>query len=128
MSSMKNLTKKLILIIDDSADNQDLLKVLLEAHGFEVQCASNGAEALSLLNILSILPSLILLDIQMPTMDGYSFRSEQVRTDRLKNIPVVIMTGNEDKDIQEKMHFPQGILTKPLKVDSIINTVVRFIQ
>jgi two-component system response regulator VicR len=68
---------KLILIVDDSKDNQDLLKLVLVSKGYSVHCASNGQEALVMLFELSILPDLILLDAKMPVMDGYEFRVQQ---------------------------------------------------
>ncbi len=114
----------LLLIIDDSLDNQVLLKMLFKSKGFQVHCAANGREAIDQLTELSILPDLILLDCNMPVMDGHEFRVEQEKNERIKYIPVVVMTADSDLDeIDENMLHPRGILTKPLDVSSIIKTV-----
>ena len=124
---MRKKSTKLILVIDDSQDGQILLKTLGEAKGYQVQCASNGQAALLMLRELSDLPDLILLDAQMPTMDGYQFRIEQKKDSRLKNIPVIIMTGDDDIKMNEKMIQPQGILTKPLHLNTLIDSLSHFL-
>jgi len=115
-------TEKFILVVDDSEDNQVLLTMLFESRGYRVRCASNGEEALTLLRA-SDLPSLILLDAQMPIMDGYAFRGEQERSNRLRDIPVLVMTGDEDENVSERMMYPQGVLVKPLQMKSVLNRV-----
>jgi CheY-like chemotaxis protein len=125
---MKTSDKKLILIVDDSLDNQTLLDLIFTSKGYEVHCASNGAEALLLLKELSILPDLILLDARMPVMDGYEFRIEQKKTDRLKNIPVLVMTGDTDLKMAHDMLNPLGVLIKPLQIQSVINSISMYLN
>ena len=115
-----------ILVIDDSPDNRDLLKLLLDASGFRTDCAPNGKEALSLMQNSSDLPKLILLDANMPVMDGYRFRIEQNKEDRLKNIPVVVMSGEHDLRMNERMNFPHSILPKPFNLKEIVGHVSAF--
>lgn len=117
-------SNKLILIIDDSVDNQALLKILLTVKGYKVHCASNGKEALDILTELSILPDLILLDSHMPVMDGHEFRIEQGKNPRIKNIPVVVMTGDDDELlVREDMMYPEAILLKPLHTKSLLESI-----
>ncbi len=116
---MTNTSKKLILIVDDSIDNQNLLELLFSAKGHKVISTSNGIDALSLLKELSHLPNLILLDARMPLMDGYQFRIEQKKNFRLRDIPVIVMTGDSDINMNEKMSFPDRVLVKPLSINSI---------
>lgn len=123
---MNSKSSKLILVVDDSTDNQDLLKMLLVAKGHNVYCVSNGKEALSLLSELSNLPDLILLDAQMPVMDGHEFRVEQCKNERLKDIAVVVMTGDTDEDLEEKMIHPQKILMKPLDIATLVDSISDF--
>ena len=120
---MKNNSDKLILIVDDSKDNQELLKIVLLSKGFKVHCASNGQEALAMLLELSTLPDLILLDAQMPVMDGYEFRIQQNKLERIKNIPVLVMTGDSDKSMNQDMNAPCGVLVKPLSVNTILESI-----
>ena len=121
---MENNSDKLILIVDDSADNQELLKIVLISKGYNVQCASNGREALEMLLELSVLPNLILLDARMPVMDGYEFRAQQSKNERIKNIPVLVMTGDSDERMGKQMNEPCGILVKPLRLNTVIEAVL----
>lgn len=117
-------SNNLILIIDDSVDSQALLKILLTVKGYKVHCASNGREALDILTELSTLPDLILLDSHMPVMDGHEFRVQQGKNTRIKDIPVVVMTGDDDELlIREEMMQPQGILFKPLHTKSLVESI-----
>ena len=120
---MKTSQKKLILVVDDSLDNQNLLELIFTSYGYNVHCASNGSDALLLLKELSILPDLIMLDAQMPVMDGYQFRIEQSKIARLKNIPVVVMTGDADEHMDHDMLGPLGVLIKPLQIQSVIKSI-----
>jgi CheY-like chemotaxis protein len=119
----KNAHKRL-LIVDDSRDNQILLEMLFKAYGYQVLCASDGQEALDILEDLDLLPHLILLNSQMPVMDGHEFRLVQKNTQRFKDIPVVIMTADDDlKKIEIDMLQPQNILLKPLQIKSVVQCI-----
>jgi CheY-like chemotaxis protein len=114
---------KLILIVDDSLDNQELLKIVLLSQHYNVHCASNGEEALAMLSELNTLPDLILLDAQMPIMDGYEFRIQQNKIERIKDIPVLIMTGDSDINVSRNMNHPFGVLVKPLGISKVIESI-----
>jgi CheY-like chemotaxis protein len=114
-----------ILIIDDSLDQQVLLRMCLEASGYEIQCTSNGEEALTLLNSGTILPNMILLDMRMPVLDGAGFRLRQAEDCRLKDIPVVIMSGDAGEN-QLILGFDRPhILSKPFTLSSLMQAVER---
>lgn len=114
--------RKHILIVDDSTDNQLLLKMLLEGRGYTTECTSNGEEALMLLNASAELPQAILLDLRMPVMDGMTFRGIQKKNARLKDIPVVIMSGNDDMDSVGKI-ANTPIMQKPLELSNVLEIV-----
>ncbi len=97
--------------------------MLLCANGHQVHCASNGKEALGLLTELSTMPDLILLDAHMPTMDGFQFRQLQKLNPRFRDIPVIVMTGEDDERMGDRMMKPHGILVKPLSVKSIVDSI-----
>jgi CheY-like chemotaxis protein len=115
-----------VLIVEDDADIARNLRDLLEGEGHIVTWAGNGAVALEQLRGSSELPSLILLDLMMPVMDGYEFRIEQEGDPRIAWIPVILMTA--DGDIQAKKYQigAQMHISKPLEIDAILEAVRRF--
>lgn len=116
---------KRVLIIEDSIDMQSLLKLILEGQGYLVECRSNGEEALQMLNSCNQLPDLILLDLRMPIMDGYDFIKLKKQISRFNDIPVVVMTGEDDSEGLSSSGQAHNILRKPLSMLSVIETVAR---
>src|SRR5579872_6621682 len=84
-----------ILIVDDHEDIRESLGEVLSEEGFRVALAANGREALKYLNDNDP-PCLILLDLMMPVMNGYEFRSWQRENTELARIPVAVLSGRED--------------------------------
>jgi two-component system response regulator MprA len=118
---------KSILIVEDAAEICSTMKELLETEGYEVTCAANGLEALRHLESTSALPDVILLDLMMPTMDGYAFREEQKKHPRLASIPVIVMTAATDPQARVKDLGTQGMLKKPFKdIPTILDSIERF--
>src|SRR5262245_16584762 len=91
VDQLSALHKKRILVVDDDQATRQGMACLLEAEGYDVAEAANGSEALSRLRG-EPLPTLIVLDLMMPGMDGFQFRSEQERDPALGRIPVVIVS------------------------------------
>ena len=82
---------KRVLIVDDIKENLYLLESLLKGYGYGTVTANNGAEALGL--GLKEPPDLIIADILMPVMDGYTLCREWKKDDTLKNIPFIFYTA-----------------------------------
>ena len=80
-----------VLVVEDEQDTRALLALVVSRAGYSVRTAENGREALDLLK--TIRPSLILLDVQMPVMDGAEFRQAMRRDRSLLTIPTVVLTG-----------------------------------
>lgn len=80
-----------VLVVEDEQDTRDLLALVVSRAGYSVRTAENGQEALDMLQ--TIRPSLILLDVQMPVMDGAEFRQAMRRDRSLLSIPTVVLTG-----------------------------------
>ena len=109
-----------VLIVEDDVDAREMLRVFLEDAGYATITAGNGAEALRVLQ--NRRPALILLDIQMPVMDGWAFRQRQLADARLADIPVVAITAFFDV---AKVTDQLGItcLRKPLDFDALVAEV-----
>jgi CheY-like chemotaxis protein len=118
-------TKLSILLVDDDADVRESVGEVLEEEGYHVTAASNGKEALRLLRDVKLRPDLILLDIMMPEMDGWAFRSEQQKDPDIASIPVVVFTAHgAPRDIARQLDAA-GFLKKPLSLDDLLSTIDR---
>lgn len=80
-----------ILVTDDEKDVVELLKFLLEKDGHQVITAHNGKDALAIAN--KDMPELILLDVMMPEMDGYTVQTNLLDNPKTKDIPIIILTA-----------------------------------
>ena len=89
---MSSLTQ-LVLVVDDSMLIRHTVCRYLEEHGFQVESATNGAEALEMLN--SIEPDMIITDLQMPKMDGRQLIDALKARPTTANIPIVILAGKK---------------------------------
>ena len=93
--------KRQILVVDDYEVNRKILSRILESE-YDVLTASTGAEALQVLNIRGTRISAVFLDIVMPVMDGYEFL-KRVRSDtKYSQLPVIVITQNDDPDSESK--------------------------
>jgi CheY-like chemotaxis protein len=83
---------KSVLLVEDDSLTRGAMRMVLEWEGYRVFCAANGQEALEMLR-RGERPTLILLDIAMPVLDGRQFREEQEKDPALATIPVVVVSG-----------------------------------
>lgn len=114
-----------ILIVEDDPALRGTVAEVLEEEGYDVDCAANGAEALSKLTELSI-PSLILLDLAMPVMDGWAFRAAQRRDPRFARIPTVVVSASIEPTPGAIGDLaPEAFLPKPFDLDQLIRTIQR---
>jgi CheY-like chemotaxis protein len=114
----------IILVVDDDRDIRDSLIEMLEEHGYHAVGAANGREALALLGTCAHLPSLILLDLMMPVMDGRGFRQEQLNNSAWAQIPVVVISAYSDAQAQARA-LGLECLRKPLGMRPLIEVVQR---
>ena len=112
---------KKILIIDDEPNLVELIQIRLESHEFEILTASNGVVGYAIAKDEK--PDLIVLDINMPTMDGYQFIKEIKWHADLKNIPILILTAKAYlKDLFEEEYIC-GFVTKPFNSNLLISNI-----
>ena len=118
-------TGKTILVVEDDVDIRSALLGILEDEGYAVVGAANGAEALEHLRSVG-LPSLILLDLMMPVMNGWQFRAEQKQDQNLNRIPVVVISA--DGNVRQKAASidAQGFLKKPIDLDNLLELVEKY--
>ncbi|BAY48118.1 response regulator receiver sensor signal transduction histidine kinase [Scytonema sp. HK-05] len=102
-----------ILVVDDTPDNLRLLSAMLTAQGYEVRKALNGKMALTACQM--VLPDVILLDINMPGMDGYEVCQQLKADDRTREVPVIFMSALDDVLDKVKAFDVGGVdyITKP---------------
>src|SRR5690606_28411879 len=116
---------KRILVIEDDTSIRELLVELLESEGYSVASAINGLEGLKYLQTEGA-PDLILIDLMMPVMDGYSFRTEQLKNEQWSKIPTVVMSAEANAKEKMKNFNITAFLSKPVELDTILKTVARF--
>lgn len=118
---------KKILVADDDRNTLEMMKQALSPF-YEVLAASSGEEALLMLR--GVLPDLILLDIDMPGMDGYQVLERLHKNETLKNIPVVFLTGLTDEQA-EMQGLQQGVLDylkKPVGMRVLLMRVQHYLN
>ena len=113
-----------VMIVDDDADIRELLKIFLEADGYRVQVAVDGADAFEKLKA-GAAPALILLDLMMPRMDGEQFLN-LLRSQGFVNTPVVVMSGHNAAHKKAIEMGADACLMKPFEFNELLTTVHRF--
>ncbi len=108
-----------ILVVDDERDEADLLKTLLEGEGYDVDLAHNGKEALEALR--RRLPSLVLLDYEMPEMDGIQVIQELKSDQTTRNLPVLLSTSSQI--LASERDQADAFLPKPFVIEDLLTLV-----
>ena len=116
-------TKKTIMVVDDSITIRKVTERMLQRHGIEVILAKDGVDATNQLQ--DHVPDLMLLDIEMPRMDGFEVASFVRNDDRLKNIPIIMITsrtGSKHKDKAMAIGVDR-YLGKPFQEDDLVGNI-----
>lgn len=115
-----------ILIVDDIPDNCLLLQSFLESEGYEVDVAESGAEAIAKIELNR--PTLVLLDVMMPGMNGYEVVENIRQNLQLVNLPILLVTGIDISAIPvvEQTHV-NGVIHKPVDFDQLLEKVQAFV-
>ncbi|MGB4441152.1 MAG: response regulator [Coriobacteriia bacterium] len=118
---------KRILIVEDNPQNRYLVSFLLEQQGYELSIAEDGAQALEMLE--GDAPDLILMDMQLPKVDGYEATRRIKADERLRDIPLVALTAHSMRR-DEQRAIDAGcdeFVTKPVDADGLLALVSRLL-
>jgi CheY-like chemotaxis protein len=114
-----------ILVVDDDRDTLSLLGEVLNANEFAVRTLDRGGEALAVAH--EVQPSLILLDVKLPDLDGYAVLEKLKTDERLSDVPVIVMTGSEViNDAKQKKVLALGaerFIAKPFSVQELVEQI-----
>jgi two-component system cell cycle response regulator DivK len=121
-------TNATILYVEDNADNRTLVRRILMAEGYNLLEAVNATQALEILK--NTQPNLILMDINMPDMDGYSLTTKIKETPGLEFIPIVALTANVMRGDRERSLEAgcDGYIQKPIDIDLLSEQIERFLR
>jgi two-component system, cell cycle response regulator DivK len=117
-----------ILYVEDNSDNRMLIRRVLNSEGYTVHEAPNAQEALNALKTLR--PDLILMDINMPDMDGYTLTAHIRALPNLGLIPIVALTANVMRGDRERSLEAgcDGYIQKPVDIDTLTQQIERFLK
>ncbi len=112
-----------VLIVDDEPDNLGVSKAVLDFHGATTYVARDGKEGLDLLS--QIMPTVVLLDLSMPQMDGWQLLKEIRATPRLAHLPVIAVTAHAMQGDRERVLQAgfDGYIPKPYRVATLVQDV-----
>ena len=114
-----------VLVVEDDADLRAAVADILEDEGFEVHVAENGQDALTELGELGTLgrrPCLVLLDLMMPVMDGFTFMERLLADPGLRELPVVVLSAS----VKEPPRGARAMLRKPFEIPLLLDTVAGY--
>lgn len=116
----------MVLLVDDDSNVRQALRTLVESKGHRLVAVANGAEALDYLRTArdANAPDLILLDLQMPVMDGWGFLALRGRDPVLGAIPVVVISGDDAAETR-LLAANAGYFRKPVDPDTLIAAIER---
>jgi two-component system, cell cycle response regulator DivK len=119
---------KKILHVEDNPENRLLVRRLLLSEGYEVFEAENATKALEI--VKTLIPDLILMDINMPDQDGYALTTQMKSMPELMNVPIVAITANVMRGDRERTVQAgcDGYIEKPIDIDRFLDQVARFIS
>jgi CheY-like chemotaxis protein len=113
-----------ILIVEDDNGTREALREILSNAGYSVVSAENGRHALESVTATKTTPTLILLDLAMPVMDGWAFLSRIPEYTQLASVPVIVMTGDSRAPQLPQRHSNvTAVLSKPIDLSRMMELV-----
>jgi CheY-like chemotaxis protein len=126
--ALENIQGARLLLVEDNEINQQVAKEILESAGLNVVLANDGQEAVNAVKENEY--DAVLMDIQMPVMDGYTATREIRKDERFKELPIIAMTahamaGDEEKSLEAGMN---GHVAKPIDPDQLFSTLQKWVK
>jgi CheY-like chemotaxis protein len=129
--------KKKILFVDDDLDMRIFLSTVLRTTGFEAVPARNAIEGLQKAHEIG--PDLVIMDVMMPQAGGVTLFQDIKKDERLKHLPVIMLTGVSEKAFAHHLHMlnvrineslppPDAYMEKPLDPEKLVATIKRLLQ
>ena len=115
-----------ILLVDDDRDFQQLLEFDLKKKGYDVVVAANGEEGLE--KVQSEKPALVVLDIKMPKMDGYTFVRRLKKAPETKDIPLIVLTSYEPMKDMFQLEGVTDYFVKAVNMEGLLKTIETHLQ
>jgi two-component system cell cycle response regulator DivK len=122
------MSNAVILYIEDNIDNRTLIRRILTAEGYDLKEAGNAGEALQTLSLMR--PDLILMDINMPDVDGYTLTTQIRGMSGFESVPIVALTANVMRGDRERSLEAgcDGYIQKPIDIDSLPQQIERYLR
>jgi DNA-binding response OmpR family regulator len=123
-ATMSAKDKKQILCIEDEPEMIDLIRLILERRGFNVQGAAGGMEGIK--KVRELLPDLVLLDLMMPDMDGWEVYQQMKADEATRGIPVIVVTAKAqsiDKVLGLHIAKVDDYIAKPFSPQELLDSV-----
>jgi CheY-like chemotaxis protein len=114
-----------VLVVDDDQDLQELLRLLLEGEGYAVQLAGDGLQALA--RVAEAMPALILLDMNMPVLNGWQFARALREAYAAEAAPIVVVTAARDARRSAADIHADAWIGKPFDIDEVLELVRRYL-
>ena len=117
------MKRKTVLVVDDDPQFRELYRAALRMEGFNVSTASDGLSALE--SIAATVPSIVILDLNMPRVDGWAVLHELASNGSTKAIPVIVVTA---ADVTKAVGRAVAILKKPVFPEDVIPLIERYAE
>jgi two-component system, chemotaxis family, chemotaxis protein CheY len=121
--NMFRVSAQMVLLVDDNPEWREILGEFLALQGYTVQFAANGSEALELSKRYQTPPELILLDLNMPILDGWGFLAARDSVSQLAKVPVVVMSASIGIDRKAKEAGATAVLQKPIAPQTMLRMI-----
>jgi CheY-like chemotaxis protein len=116
---------KEVLFVDDDAELRQIFADLCHGQGYEAITFANGHDALTHLNGDAEDVGLVILDLDMPVMDGFAFLDARAKSPALSSVPVVVLSGSMRGQRLDGFEIAAA-LEKPISADALLDTIRRF--